>query len=86
MPDNGKIMFGQTLHDNPSDPWQEVLADGDKNGELLSMQTKQAGFDPSFKFYIRPKRRRHSHFNACFRFIIALDVTKHIRRIIRTLF
>ena len=36
MPDNGKIMFGQTLHDNPSDPWQEVLADGDK----IKMETR----------------------------------------------
>ena len=81
-----------TLHGDPSDLWDEVLADGDDNG--VAFDRTEVGFNLSIKFYVSKyvadPNARDTLFQAfnggSFRFIIAIgDVAKHIRRI-RTLY
>ena len=43
--------FGYTLHGDPSDLWDEVLADGDDNG--VAFDRTEAGFNLSIEFYVR---------------------------------
>ena len=43
--------FGQTLHRDPSNLWQEVLTNGENNGDQFDAD--KDGFNLVFKFYVR---------------------------------
>ena len=81
--------FGRTLHGDPGDIWNEVLAEGDENDDPFD-QT-EAGFDLAVSFYVRkyvadPNARDTmvaSLNTNKFRFGLNEDksVEKHIRRL-----
>ena len=70
--------FGYTLHGDPSDLWDEVLQDGDKNG--VAFNRDEAGFNLTIEFYVQKyvadPNARDTQFQAfngrAFRFIIVI--------------